>query len=67
MIIFQVIGIATTLTPSAIPSKNDLFSSSGNITALGKTAEAEEKYREEYNKLFHAGSLDVSFQPRCKV
>jgi len=67
MVVFNTGSAATALTPSAISRKNDLFSSSGNITALGKTAEAEEKYREEYNKLFHAGSLDVSFQPRCKV
>jgi hypothetical protein len=41
VIIFQIIGVATTLTPPAIAGKNNLFSGSRNITALGKTADAE--------------------------
>jgi hypothetical protein len=47
MVVFNTGSAATTLTPSAIPGKNDFFSGSRNITALGKTAEAEEKNREE--------------------
>jgi hypothetical protein len=46
MVVFNTGSAATALTPSAISRKNDLFSGSRNITALGKTAEAEEKYRE---------------------
>jgi hypothetical protein len=46
VVVFNAGSAATTLTPSAISRKNDLFSGSRNITALGKTAEAEEKYRE---------------------
>jgi hypothetical protein len=64
VVVFDARSTATALTPSAISRKNDLFSSSGNITALGKTAEAEEKYREEYNKLFHTSSLEASHRPR---
>jgi hypothetical protein len=47
VVVFDARSTATALTPSAISRKNDLLCGGRNITALRKTAEAEEKNREE--------------------
>jgi hypothetical protein len=47
VVVFDAGSAATALTPSAISRKNDLLCSGINITALGKAAKTEKKYREE--------------------
>lgn len=45
VIVFQVGGAAATLTPSTIPSIDDLFGGGRNVPTLGKTTDGQQKER----------------------